>query len=301
MLSVSLLEDRSVPADLTVAAGGLVYTDSGFVQPFADWEGDLSISRSGSRLIVGAGEGAGPRVKVIDFVTGETEFDFFAFEETFRGGVRVRYSGEDDLVFVGPGPGGGPIVASYVLTPTGPTETSRQLYGNPDYRGGVSLDAFPGGLRRPDLTFGTGPVRLYLDLPEYTVADQTRIAESVAGHFAPLFDLVHVTTKQPLLPPSRYGTVRVRDLSYLSPTVIGAAPTTLLASFFSFPLEVWVDDDLRDWETVAHASTHELGHFLGLGHVDDPENLMFAFSVPGTQFSSAQYLSMRAYIKSAGF
>lgn len=65
-------------------------------------------------LIVGAGPGGGPRIKVIDGATQATIYDFFVFEPTFTGGVFVAagdFTGDDiaDIV-IGAGEGGGPRV-----------------------------------------------------------------------------------------------------------------------------------------------------------------------------------------------
>jgi hypothetical protein len=65
---------------------------------------------------VGAGAGGGPHVRVFD-TAGKLRLDFFAFEATFLGGVRVAVGdltadGTDDVV-VAAGPGGGPRVAVF--------------------------------------------------------------------------------------------------------------------------------------------------------------------------------------------
>ncbi len=71
-------------------------------------------------LVVGAGAGGGPHVKVFDGATGAEIRSFFAFDEAFRGGVAVRagdVSGDGlaDLV-TGAGPGGGPHVKVFDAT-----------------------------------------------------------------------------------------------------------------------------------------------------------------------------------------
>lgn len=72
----------------------------------ADWNGDFVPD-----LVVGAGPGGGPRVRVLSGVDGKTLADFFPYESTFRGGVYVD-GYRQDLV-VAPGPGGGPRVQRY--------------------------------------------------------------------------------------------------------------------------------------------------------------------------------------------
>ena len=63
-------------------------------------------------IFVGAGQGGGPRVRVIDGKTGAGIADFFIYESSFRGGVRVAAGdvngdGVADLI-TGAGIGGGP-------------------------------------------------------------------------------------------------------------------------------------------------------------------------------------------------
>lgn len=65
-------------------------------------------------LIVGAGEGGGPRVQVYDSITGVPLVDMFAYENTARTGVRVAagdFNGDNvNDLFIAAGIGGGPRV-----------------------------------------------------------------------------------------------------------------------------------------------------------------------------------------------
>ncbi|MEZ5290966.1 MAG: FG-GAP-like repeat-containing protein [Vicinamibacterales bacterium] len=68
-------------------------------------------------LVVGAGPGGVPRVRVYSAATGAVLHDFLAFTSDFRGGVFVAAGdltadGRTDLV-VGAGPGGAPLVRAY--------------------------------------------------------------------------------------------------------------------------------------------------------------------------------------------
>jgi len=79
------------------------------------WVAGGDFNRDGfAELVVGAGAGGGPRVRVIDLRTMTVMHDFMAFELNFRGGVQVGMGDLDrdgfaDL-FLAAGPGGGPRV-----------------------------------------------------------------------------------------------------------------------------------------------------------------------------------------------
>ncbi|CAN5226922.1 hypothetical protein BH11PLA2_BH11PLA2_21270 [soil metagenome] len=65
-------------------------------------------------LVIGAGEGGGPRVRLFADLSGEAMYDFFAYDMNFVGGVRVAtadLNGDNvpDLV-VAPGPGMAPLI-----------------------------------------------------------------------------------------------------------------------------------------------------------------------------------------------
>jgi FtsP/CotA-like multicopper oxidase with cupredoxin domain len=96
-----------------------------------------------SDVIVGAGEGGGPRVIVYDGSTNFTTqlFDFFAFSTEFSGGVDVaagdfNADGFADIV-VGAGPGGGPQVSIFDGQ-TGNVLTQFFAYDQ-SFRGGVTV------------------------------------------------------------------------------------------------------------------------------------------------------------------
>lgn len=95
----------------------------------------------GPDIIVGAGPGGGPNVKVFDAATGTQIRSFYAFDPSFEGGVRlaVGYFDSDfttDIV-VGAGPGGGPNV-KVIGGATGATIRSFFAY-DPSFTGGVTV------------------------------------------------------------------------------------------------------------------------------------------------------------------
>jgi hypothetical protein len=104
-------------------------------------------------VIVGAGDGGGPRVQVFDGVTGQVVADFFAFDPDFRGGVSVA-AGPGGEVVTGAGAGGGPRVRVF----RDGTAVADFFAFDPDSRGGVSVatgDANGDGVA--DVVVGAGP------------------------------------------------------------------------------------------------------------------------------------------------
>jgi hypothetical protein len=101
----SLLIDGPTSSFFAYDAGfsGGVYVASGDVN--GDGKADI---------ITGAGEGGGPHVRVFDGATRQIIREFFAFDPSFRGGVRVAAAdvngdGKADIICAA-GPGGGPHV-----------------------------------------------------------------------------------------------------------------------------------------------------------------------------------------------
>ncbi len=126
-------------------------------------------------LIIGAGETGGPRVTVLDGFSASFDVDsplcdFFAFENTFRDGVKVTtgdFNGDGfaDIVAV-PGTGGGPrvsILNGQRCTPqvANPSAAENRLFDNfvadPNDRSGLTVSAadfnFDG---RDELIIGSG-------------------------------------------------------------------------------------------------------------------------------------------------
>lgn len=88
-------------------------------------------------LIVGAGAGGGPHVRVLDGNTGAEIRSFFAYSAAFTGGVNVAYG--NGWIITGAGPGAGPHVKAFDAT-TGAEVRSFYAY-DPGFTGGVNVAA----------------------------------------------------------------------------------------------------------------------------------------------------------------
>ncbi|HEV8306360.1 MAG TPA: VCBS repeat-containing protein, partial [Methylomirabilota bacterium] len=94
-------------------------------------------------IITGAGEGGGPNVRVFSGATGLMLANFFAYDPSFTGGVRVAAgdmggAGRADYIITGPGPGAAPVVK--VFDPTGGLTRAFFAYA-PAFTGGVFVAA----------------------------------------------------------------------------------------------------------------------------------------------------------------
>lgn len=124
----------------------------------ADFNGDGI-----TEIIVGAGEGGGPRVQIYDGATLGLLMDQFVLESTFRGGVRVAagdYTGDGipDLI-VGAGEGGGPrvVVFNGAALPTLIPVLDFFAF-EPSLRNGVYVSSGDfNGDGRADILVGAGP------------------------------------------------------------------------------------------------------------------------------------------------
>jgi len=111
-------------------------------------------------LVIGAGQGGGPHVRIFDGRTTNEIYSFFAYDVNFTGGVTVAtydYDKDGTLdIVTGAGPGGGPHVKVFDGVSR---EVIKQIMAYaPDFRGGVYVAAadFNGNLV-PDIITGAGP------------------------------------------------------------------------------------------------------------------------------------------------
>jgi uncharacterized repeat protein (TIGR01451 family) len=184
-------------------------------------------------VIVGAGPGGGPHVKVFSGADGAILNSFFAYAATFRGGVTVaagdvNRDGKADLV-TGAGPGGGPHVK--VFSGADVTVLGSFFAFDAAFRGGVTVAAGDfNGDGSADVVTGAGPgggphVRVFdgatlaaaaNPLTSFFAYDPTfrgGVAVAVADHAGRL-DLV--------IGPGPGGGSRVKVFDGLTPTELDA-------------------------------------------------------------------------------
>jgi hypothetical protein len=121
---------------------------TGFHQVFeGTFQGGLTLATGDtgglgySRVLVGAGEGGGPRVTLYDFKLNKSILNYFAYDSTLRGGVSVSMGvlpgGTGADIVTGVGAGGGPQVNVYDGG-TGTLLGTRQQ-GDPGDRSGIGV------------------------------------------------------------------------------------------------------------------------------------------------------------------
>ncbi|EKD76196.1 MAG: hypothetical protein ACD_43C00197G0001 [uncultured bacterium] len=79
--------------------------------------GDVLTKHRGTEIVVGAGEGGGPQVRVLDNNCKIVQSGFFAYDQNLRTGVMVAAGdvdndGKDDIVTI-PGKGGAPFIRTF--------------------------------------------------------------------------------------------------------------------------------------------------------------------------------------------
>lgn len=95
-------------------------------------------------IVVGAGPGGEPRVRIYQENEFLEETNFLAFSKKFRGGVRISCGDIDkdniDEIIVGAGPSGGPHVR--IFEKDGKARPIQFFAFHPDFRGGVDVSSF---------------------------------------------------------------------------------------------------------------------------------------------------------------
>jgi hypothetical protein len=293
--ALQALEPRDCPAVLTAAGGRVVYDGTTYVafpgdpaRGIPDYTGQLSTAVGDFTgdgvldLIVGAGPGGGPHVKVVDGRTGRRiseAANFFAFESSQRGGVVVGYDADRDLILVGAGPGGGPRLNSY--DPHTFALVDSVFVGDPADRGGVGAllgspytvrvyDVVPDRTSRtPDTPAPDLPVYVNVRSSDMTAGQIVETVDLLGVYLGPVTDLVFVT-RRPVSGP--YLTVEIVD--EIGPTtgfpfgdtegiaVIGGA-------LYRPPTPALVEPQTTAAAT-ARVAAHEVQHLFGLTHRSKP-------------------------------
>lgn len=127
-------------------------------------------------IVVGAGPGGGPHVKVFSGRTLDVLHSMYAYDEGFRGGVSVSLVPFFPWIVTGAGPGGGPHVKVFApemvyapvgsdvgAVPTGQLVEVRSFYAfDPSFTGGVNVAA---GYLPPIILRSPEPVPLMAEVP----------------------------------------------------------------------------------------------------------------------------------------
>lgn len=177
--------DAGVPSTVSVYTqqGNLISTSTAF-EPDYTGGARTAVGRSplGDILLVAAGPGRGPDVKITNLATGAVT-SFLAFEAAFTGGVLVSTGditrdGFDDFILT-PDEGGGPRV-KIISGRTGQVVADFFGIDDPDFRGGARTavgDVNGDGI--PDLIvaagFGGGPRVAVFDGRSLTTGNPTRL------------------------------------------------------------------------------------------------------------------------------
>ncbi|HEX4591625.1 MAG TPA: FG-GAP-like repeat-containing protein, partial [Gemmataceae bacterium] len=148
---------------VNIATGTVIFQETvfgaGFMGGVRGARGDVN-GDGVPDLIVAAGAGGGPQIKIIDGKSFDTIASFFAFSPGFTGGVYiaagdVNGDGKADII-VSAGPGGGPQVK--VFSGADHSVLKNFFAYNAAFRGGITVAAGDvDGDRKIDIITGAGP------------------------------------------------------------------------------------------------------------------------------------------------
>jgi predicted outer membrane repeat protein len=171
-------------------------------------------------IITGAGLGGGTNVKVFDGMTGNLVVSWFAYGDTFRGGVWVTAGDVDgdgsSEVITGPGPGGGPVVGVWKLEAGVATEVVSILAFDEAFRGGVTVAYGRDGTGTPVIVAGAGvggaPRVRTFDAQTHALLVDVLVYEPsfVGGVYVATGDVLGIGSSQVLVGPGPGGGPRLR-------------------------------------------------------------------------------------------
>ena len=151
-------------------------------------------------LIVGAGIGGGPHIQVFDGATFQVISSFFAYEDSFRGGVYLStadVNGDGNLdIIVGSGDGGGPVVRIF----DGQGNVLANFFAfDESFRGGVRVtasDMTGDGIPEIITAAGTGgsPWCGSLTSPRGRCSSNTSVATPTAATVSTLLPAISMAT-----------------------------------------------------------------------------------------------------------
>lgn len=215
------------------------------------------VNRDGyADIVIGAGAGGGPHVRVFSGLNGGELMSFFAYDSRFAGGVNVSTNDVDGdgyaEVITGAGKGGGPHVQAFSYD----GRTLASFFGfAPSFTGGVraAFSTFQSRALTFDGVAGSGNVAI-------SESDLAAAFEAAVGQWASAgLDSADL---------SRLSRVNV-GLSNLPGNILGLARENSIIVDATAAGRGWaLPGDLSDDGRVdlLTALTHELGHILGLDH-----------------------------------
>ena len=252
----------------------------------------------GALLAFAAGPGGGPRVQVWNGTVMSA--DFFAYEDTQRGGVNVAWT-TAGVLLTGPGPGGGPALKAFdafghpVAVPGDAEGRPAVWVGDPNDKRGfvpVPVDVVrevptPVPIPVSDYTLGRpadrNSFRVWLDWRTRVYYGASKaVVDALWTWYGPAGNVCLSVGRAPPGPPGSYGTVIVGfDLTAAgkTPGEAGEANLGLWVAPDGKPVDLWqsrpcyVDSDgghLLDALAVAVTCGHEMLHAFGWRHEDSP-------------------------------